>query len=182
MDFIVVSLSAKIEELNNKADGLNKLKEALLSFCCAKNHDEQDFLRKCAIDFEINNKARTYLIIYENRIIAYFSLAIKSIDLANLTNSKKKEITSGEISYDAISAYLIGHLAKSDDCPFDNMGNVLLDLSFDLIRESQRIVGGRLTYLDCVNDEHIIKIYEEYGFKYFQTSNFTGLRQYYKKI
>ena len=81
--------------------------------------------------------------------------------------------------YSIYSSYLIAHLAK-DDSVKEKMIDILLDHAFALIYEAQEIVGGRLVYLDCKNEPKIIKLYEENGFEYFNTSESTGLKQYYK--
>ena len=92
MDIEVISLRSKIEEVKSDKVSFNKLKEALSLFCCPKNLDEEDFIHNKAIDFEQLNKARTYLLIKDNKIIAYFSLAFKSIDLELISKTTKKNI------------------------------------------------------------------------------------------
>ncbi|MCR5308541.1 MAG: hypothetical protein K6E21_00320 [Bacilli bacterium] len=63
MEYLVVSLFAKLEDINSDNVRLKKLQETLSLFKCEKNKDEQNFIRNKAIDFELHNKARTYLII-----------------------------------------------------------------------------------------------------------------------
>lgn len=181
VDIEIVSLRSKIEELEKSKASLDILREALLRFKCSKNQDEEDFLHNKAIKFEKQRKARTYLIIEKGLPIAFFSLSFKSIDLLNLSQSKRKDMTAGEEDADTYSAYLIGHLAKSDNISYI-MGNYILDAAIDLILEAQKIVGGRLVYLDCKNEEKLKKLYTSYGFKFFNISKKTGLYQYYLKI
>lgn len=180
MGFIVVSLGAKLKEIEGDKVKEQSIEKALSLFKCNKNLDEQKFINKEAIFFERHNKARTYLLIRDSVIIAYFSIAFKSIDLVTISNSKKKSMTGGE-QVNTYSSYLIGHLAKDDNVE-EKMLPVLLDNAMSLIYEAQAIVGGRLVYLDCKNEPKLIKMYEDYGFEYFGTSQKTKLRQYYKKI
>lgn len=180
MDFIIVSLGAKLKEIEGDKVKEQSIEKALSLFKCKKNLDEQKFINQEAIFFERHNKARTYLLIRDDTIIAYFSIAFKSIDLVTISKNKKKSLTGGE-QVNTYSSYLIGHLAK-DDSIEEKMLPILLDNAMSLIYEAQSIVGGRLVYLDCKNEPKLIKMYEEYGFEYFGTSKETNLRQYYLKI
>lgn len=180
MDFEIVSLKSKLDSIGDNEASLELLREALKLFKCTKNSDEEDFLHNKAIDFEIHNKARTYLLVDNNKVIAYFSLAFKSIDLSEVSGELKKDITAGNKSVTTYSAYLIGHIAKADTVKA-RLGYALLDSAIDLILDAQKIVGGRLVYLDCKNNEKLISFYSNYGFKHFKTSPF-GLEQFYKRI
>ena len=179
MDFIIVSLRAKLEEIKSDKAKMHKLQKALSLFNCSRNNDEQTFLREKAIDFEYSGKSRTYLLISKNKIIAYFSLAFKSIDLVTVSSSTRRRMTAGE-NVETYASYLIGHLAK-DDSVSEKMIDILLGNAISLILESQKIIGGRLVYLDCKNETKLINLYTEYGFKHFNISK-SGLIQLYMKI
>lgn len=181
MDLEIVSLRAKLEELKDDEASLTLLRDALSRFTCAKNPDEEKFIREKAISFENLKKARTYLVIHDNEIIAFFAVSFKSIDLEGVSKSKRKDMTAGEPDVKTYSAFLIGHLAKKDGVPF-RLGEYLLDMSLDLICEAQKLIGGRLAYLDCKNEPGLISLYESYGFKHFKTNTETGLEQFYIKI
>ncbi len=181
MGIEISSLGEIIKEIEKAEASIDILTEAFSSFSCKQNYDEEDFLKTKAFDYEKHNKARTYLVMDDGEIVAYFSLAFKSIDLQPLSKNQKKKITAGESGDDTYSAYLIGHIAKKDG--YDKkMGEFLLDSAIDLIFEAQKIVGGRLVYLDCKDQKKLIELYENYGFSYFNTSEKTGLLQYYKKL
>lgn len=177
----IISLRSLLNHVTNETS-LNKLREVLFQFKCNKKDlDEEDFLHNKAITFEKTKKARTYLVINNSQIVAFFSLSFKSIDLQSFSKSKIKELTAGETDATTYSAFLIGHIAKSDDIK-QPMGDYLLDMAFDLLESAQEIIGGRLVYLDCKDKPKIKKLYENYGFKYFNTSEKTKLLQYYIKI
>lgn len=176
----IVPLRVLLKILRKRQASLENLRDALSCFQCTKNLDEQDFIRTKAIDFENRNKARTYLIVLDAEIVAYFSLAFKSIDLQNVSKSKIKDMTAGE-NVESYSSYLIGHIAKKDCCSIQLM-DFILDKAFDIITTAQRYVGGRLTYVDCKDEPKLIKMYEENHFKYFKTSEKTGLKQFYRKV
>lgn len=181
MDFEIISLNEKIKETVDNEAEFSKLKSALCNFKCSKNLDEQDFLHNKAIDFELHNIARTYLLISNQGIIGYFSLAIKSISLEDCTKSKRKDITSGRSNENHYPAFLIGHIAK-DERISESLGTTLLDCAITFIYEAQVLVGGRLAYLDCKDEQKLKNLYEGYGFKYFNTNPTTKLLQYYIKL
>ncbi|MDE6059511.1 MAG: hypothetical protein K2G44_05700 [Clostridia bacterium] len=180
MDFEIASLSAIMNEFNETETSLDKLREVFSSFQCVKSPDEQDFLRYKAIDYEEHNKARTYLLLDDKGIAAYFSLAFKSIDLQNTSPDKRKRMTGGESNSCTYSAFLIGHIAK-DDRVKEKLGDQIIEMANDLLLEAQEIVGGRLVYIDCKGIPELIEYYERNHFTYFNTSP-SGLLQYYRKL
>ena len=180
MGIEITSLKTLIESYKAENVSLSDLAEAFSSFHCKNNLDEETFLKEKAIDFELKNKARTYLVFDNDNIIAYFSLAFKSIDLKNVSTNLKKKMTAGE-SCDTYPAFLIGHIAKNDNVPL-KLGNILLDIANNLFYQAQLVVGGRLVYLDCKDIPKLRKFYENNGFKLFKQSETTGLLQYYKKL
>ena len=180
MGYEVASLSSLITEYNEQNGSLEDLQRAFSSFRCAKNEDEEDFLHNKAVGFEQSNKARTYLVFDEEGIAAYFSLAIKTIDLQDISLSKKKDMLAGETAK-TYSAFLIGHIAKNDRVK-ESLGDYILNNAISLLLQAQEIVGGRLVYLDCKDIEPLKAFYQKNGFKYFQTSPESKLLKYYKKI
>ena len=147
--------------------------------CSHRQHREHD---NCKRNYEIHNKARTYLLVDdEDFIVGYFSLAFKSIDLANVSKTTKRKIVGGQSNTDTYSAFLIGHIAK-DDSVKELLGDAIIEAAENLLVEAQKIVGGRLIYLDCKDEPKLKELYERNGYKYFKTSELSGLLQYYKKI
>lgn len=167
-----------------KIDGaLSLVERALSSFKCEKNSDEEDFLHNKAIQYECKNKARTYLVYDESflHLLGYFTIAFKSIDLKNVSKTKRKDMTAGE-DVETYSAYLIGHIAKNSDINADLKGTHILQHAKSVIAEARDLIGGRLIYIDCKDIEKLKTFYLDNGFKYFNTSEKTGLLQYYLKI
>ncbi|MGN0760384.1 MAG: acetyltransferase [Christensenellales bacterium] len=182
MGFEIVALGEIIKIFENNKTSLDELKEVLFSFKCKKNKDEEEFLHYKAIDYEQHNKARTYLLIDENEsIVAYFSLAFKSISLEGISKTKMKQIVGGIKEDKTYSAFLIGHIAKNDNI-LEEIGDYIISVAENLLFEAQRIVGGRLIYLDCKDVPKLRSFYERNNYKYFNTSETSNLLQYYKKI
>ena len=164
-------------------EALSEIERALKTFKCKINIDEQDFIQNKAIVFERENRARTYLVydITYTKLLGYFTVAFKSIELNNISKNKRKVITAGE-STEVYAAYLIGHVAKNCRFKDEITGKQLLEYSKNVIAEARDLVGGRIIYIDCKDNEKLKDFYEENGFKYFKTSEKTGLLQFYKKI
>ncbi len=170
-----------IADLQSIDGSLEALREPFSHFHCQKNSDEEDFFHNKMIDYELRNKARTYLVMDDSRIVAYFSLAIKSIDLQDMSKTSKNKMTAGESSATSYSAYLIGHIAKNDGVT-EQLGKTLIDMALERIYLAQKHVGGRIAYLDCKDILPLRRLYEQNGFTYFNTSKQSGLLQYYKKL
>ncbi|MGN0771838.1 MAG: hypothetical protein ACI4MI_04565 [Christensenellales bacterium] len=182
MGLEIVALGEIIKTFENNKTSLDELKEVLFSFKCEKNKDEEDFLHNKAINYEQHNKARTYLLIDKSgSIVAYFSLAFKSISLQGISKTRMKNIAGGEIEEKSYSAFLIGHIAKNDNI-HDVIGDYIIKVAENLLFEAQKIVGGRLIYLDCKDVPKLKSFYERNNYKYFNTSGTSKLLQYYKKI
>ena len=59
--------------------------------------------------------------------------------------------------------YLIGQLGKSDNCD-KKIGKILLKQALKTIIKGYNLFKGRFVLLDAINNEKIIKFYEENGF------------------
>ena len=180
MGYEVCSLKEIISNLYETDGSLNGLQEPISHFHCSIDSEEDEFFHFKMIDYECLNKARTYWVMDDDGIVAYFSLAIKSIDLQDISKSKRQKLTAGESRDSTYSAYLIGHLAKNDGVK-DKLIKDLLNFAFERIYQAQRYVGGRIVYLDCKDNPSLKKLYEQQGFKYFNKSE-SGLLQYYIKL
>lgn len=161
---------------------LLETERALFAFKCDKNEDEENFLHKKAIDFEKRNKARTYLL-YDStfqKLYGYFTLSFKSIELQDVKKNQVKKMTAGE-NVETYAVFLIGHLAKNSKYN-EIAGDKLLSIAETLILRAQKIIGGRLIYIDCKDIDQLKSFYMRNEYTYFNTSKKTGLLQYYKKI
>ena len=176
----IIPLSLILKE----SKSVSVLDNALFSFKCPKNKDEENFLHNKAKKYETANKARTYLIYNQeySHLLGYFTLAFKSVELKNISKEKRKRITAGEPETETYAAFLIGHLAKNNDYKDEIDGVTLLEEATSVILQAQDLVGGRLMYIDCKQEKKVQAFYENNGFVYFNTSKKTGLLQYYKKI
>lgn len=143
----------------------NQVKKILKTFVCAKNADVQDFLHNKAITFERNLRSCTYLYVSnaDKSVAGYFSLGITY----TLTNKLDKAVVKFLDGYTdetiAIPCYLIGQLGKNDTCK-EKIGSFLLDDALSIIDKAQESLNGRFVLIDSVNDERVIKFYEQNSF------------------
>jgi hypothetical protein len=76
-------------------------------------------------------------------------------------------------------AFLIGQLAKNDKYKKMFPGKTLLEYALSAIAEAERIVGGRVAYVECRDIPELISFYEQNGFKTLRRDPSDGLVQLY---
>ena len=182
---ILIALNELLE-----ADGTQT---ALSDFHCALDLDIETFLQSKAIDFNRRNLCRTYLILDAEafakniiRIEAYFTLSIKSLrsDLDSMSKTNIKKI-SGRTTADTLNFVLIGQLGKRIDIvdgkPVGSKvsGNEILDYAFETICLIDEMIPCKAVLVECSDNENVRRIYENYGFKFFQND---GAHNQYIKI
>lgn len=87
------------------------------------------------------------------KILAYFSLALKSLKLGvSVSRTIVKRIDGLAKDTREVPVYLLGQLGKND--PYSDLisGNEILEpYVFPLVAESARLVGGRTLLVECYN-------------------------------
>ena len=70
-----------------RKEGEEQILAMLGQFKCSKNADLQDFLHNKAVDYERKDRSRTFLLVANGRVKAFFSLALfqKSVDFRQNT-------------------------------------------------------------------------------------------------
>ena len=159
-NFILYSLQ---ELLKNYS--INQIKKFLKTFKCSLNKDIEDFLHNRAITFEKKLRARTYLLLENttNKLAGYFSIAISVLYANEIDKEKLLEI--GDLRTPKnIPCLLIGQIAKSDNYKDIKIGNLLMELAIEKLELINKVVAGRFILLDAINNEKVIRFYEEFGF------------------
>ncbi|WOY89988.1 GNAT family acetyltransferase [Ligilactobacillus murinus] len=184
-------------DLLNSDNTEEEIKKLLFSFeCKSLSHGASDveaFLHLKAINFERMDMARTYLILanYKQRpyLAGYFAIANKPLvipkkQFQKLSTSQKKKLMGFGYKTDLrnyeCKGYLLGQLGKnySELAKRANQinGNEILTLAYAKIKEAYAIVGGRVLYLECEDNEKIKAFYHDNGFRqlkdYVSTNNF----------
>lgn len=169
------SLSDMIKEL-----GESEVKKLLSSFSCPINPDVEMFLKEKAIVFSEQGLSKTHLIFtsYKNEpvLVGYFTLAPKYIVIkkGSLSKTLQKRINKFT-TYDVgskqyiTSASLIAQLGKNFTNGYNKLisGNELLKIATDKVKKIQDEIGGKLTYLECVDNLKLIDFYQSNGFVMF---------------
>lgn len=160
--------------------GEEKVKIFLERFSCPYNEDVEDFLKNKAITFARQRLSSVWLVFvsYKNEwcLSGYFALAQKHfhIDLKALKSNLRGRIRKFAV-YDVdfkkylLVAPLIGQLGKNFYDGYDKLitGDELLKIACDTVKQAQRILGGRIVYLEAEEVSALINFYERNGFYKF---------------
>ena len=174
-DYISISL---LDMICQKGEGY--VKNIISSFSCPQNKDVEDFLHSKAIEFSRQGISKTHLVFTKKDdkpvLVGYYCLASKVIivEKAALSRTLQKKINKFTI-YDSYSknyvtsASLIGQLGKNYTDKNNELitGDFLLELAVKKISAIQDEIGGRLTYLECEDNDKLINFYKKNGFVVF---------------
>jgi len=152
-----------------------KVIEAINKFNC-QDKEVEKFLKEKALEFDRRNKSRTYLIVdvenfEEYKILAYFTLTMKSLKLNPVVSkSKIKKMDGFRSDIKETEAVLIGQLGKNQDYKNQIDGKTILKTAIEIVYASHNLIGGRIVFLECANHEKVVRFYEENGFAFLQES------------
>ncbi|MBR0039124.1 MAG: hypothetical protein IJP71_03890 [Lachnospiraceae bacterium] len=144
------------------------------AFSCQKNKEIELFIKNNSISFSLKHQSVSYIIFDTtvNRVVAYFALSIKPIrfDITTLSNTALKRlerISEVDLIDNTItpSAYLIAQLGKSDDAQID-INDIFYFLDNNII-DIQNACGGVVEFLESENNDKLIALYQNRGFKIF---------------
>lgn len=173
----LVKLKENKKKLSKKEE--NKIDESveefLQDFTCSQNKDVEKYLRSTAMRHHKSSISRTYLIIAEVndelKIIAYFTLAMKSFIIQDEKKIRDKLLKKMNSKNNLSITFLIGQLGKNDEFSEKiNLGEIL-DFAYGVINEVRKLIGGRLVLIECENEPKLINLYKKYNFELVQTEN-----------
>ena len=153
-----------------------KFLDAAEKFIC-QDKEVENFLKKQALEFDKRNKSRTYLLIDgENNeeiiIWGYYTLTLKSLKFNDeLSKSKIKKIDGFRVDAVETESILIGQLGKDYKYRNKISGSAILDYAVDDIYEVHKKVGGRIVFLECADNEKVVKLYQDNDFAFLQKSD-----------
>lgn len=182
-------LTLNLRDISGKI-GIEKLESIVSDFSCPYNKDVEEFLQLKAIEFSKQQISSTYLVFasFQSKpvLVGYFALTQKyfHVDLSkhgglssNLRRRIRKFATyNEELRKYIISAPLIGQLGKNYANGYDALisGDELLHIACETIQEAQRILGGKLVYLECEDVPALLRFYENNGFVNFGKRELDG--------
>lgn len=159
------------------------MKSILSGFLCREDEDIEYFLHEKAVEFEKLSKARTYLVCDEEQlekgdasspliIYGYIAVALKILTVPETASNRlRKELDGlsakihGEVIND-FPCYLIGQLSRNSNVPSDSLsGAELIRFACDVIEQAVSAVGGRYMMIECHDDPHLIRFYEQNRFQ-----------------
>ena len=158
--------------------GEEKTKELLSDFSCPLNPDVEIFFRDKSIYFGKQGLAQTHIVLmsYKNEpvIVGYYALASKSIEIPKriVPSATWRKRIAKFATYDSFtSSYklpipLIAQLGKNYKNGHNTLitGDILLKLACDSVKEAQRVIGGKMAYLECENIDALKQFYTRNGF------------------
>lgn len=151
--------------------------QLLSSFTCPRNPDVENFLitPDKAIRFEQADSARTYLILDDNTgdVLAYFSVSFKELLLDGVAVSKSqvKNMDGINKNADRIRTFLIGQIGKNHGVDGNPIGlGAILEEIYSVIADAQALIGGRTVILECEDNEGLIRLYQQHGFRLIENA------------
>ena len=160
-----------------KKKGEEETQKILSTFENALNSDVDNFLHYKAIEFSKKGLSKTQLVLasYKNKyeIAGYFIIANKNFSVKSkskaISKTMKKRISKFG-TYDSnfkiyvITAPLIAQLGKNTKYPSLITGDELLEFACMEVKKVQSIVGGKIVYLECEDNEKLKEFYKRNGF------------------
>lgn len=182
----VLALSELLEEFERK-----NIEEVLNDFTTIDvDKDVEDFLRHKAIDFQIQDFSRTYLVFLKiehvKNLVGYFSIINKPLNISavnwNALSGKTRSRLVGKLgnakidgaSQKSIPGILLGQLGKDNKYSEFVPGSDILKLAEIKVKDAWRSTGGRLLWLEAnySSDSKLMKFYETN--KYIKISDNKG--------
>lgn len=175
--YSVLSLIDMIEEL-----GEDRCAEILSEFSCPYDSDIERFAksRSYAIEFAKQGIAQTFLVYasYQKAPVfcGYFTIASKHIVVSTKAISRtlarrirRFALPSSNTDRIIIVAPLVAQLGKNFTNGYNKLisGDELLKIAVDKVKDAQRIVGGKVVYLECVDKPILTNFYADNGFVEF---------------
>ena len=141
--------------------------EELLQTFSSRDPDVQTFLHSRAIQFEREDKCRTYLLVGEDgNIHAYFSISTKELTLCKFdisSTQRKRMKINPQDEEQRVRCFLIGQLGKNFAIETPVTLKEILDEVDAIVIQAQTLVGNRLLILEC--NAQLIPSYQACNFK-----------------
>ena len=130
--------------------GEDNCQKILSSFYCPLNHGNQSFL------------------------VGYYTLTNKFLSLSDTKLSKtiqRKILKFAQFEHNSKQFFmpipLIAQLGKNDKYSEFISGEQLLALACDRVKQAQKIIGGKMVYIECASNPKLHSFYSTNGFTEF---------------
>jgi len=149
--------------------------EAIKNFTC-QDKDVEKFLKEKSVDFDKRNKSRTYLIInaeseHDIIILGYYTITLKNLPFSDtVSKSMIKRIDGYSNNINSAESVLIGQFGKDYNYKNKMSGLSLLNYAMDTVYSIQNLAAGRIVFLECLDNNKVVKFYQDNGFIFLQKS------------
>ena len=138
-----------------------------------QNIDMQSYLECDALVMELSHRSKNFIVVNADNFeeteewLGLITLTLKVFDISEIDVQTKKELLmtgKSAKNIEHIPGILIAQLGKNT--LFDNpiKGRDLLRLALEMIVTAQSFIGGKMVFLDSVNNPKIINLYKSFGF------------------
>lgn len=176
--YSVVRVYDMLKQLDDPiGSGEDRVKSILSSFSCPLNRDVELFIRTKSIEFDKQGISRTYIVLtsYQKApvIVGYFTIALKTVQIAkNILSSRNRKRIRKFATYNkdtdtyTIASLLIGQLGKNFTNGYDKLisGDELITLALEKVSDVHLLGGGKIVYLECEDQEKLLRFYRGHGF------------------
>lgn len=125
----------------------------------------ENYLKEYALSDEINNHARTYLVIYKgnNSIVAYFSLRTGLIPISRGFFKGFDTYTGIELANFAVNTN-----ARNEIKEISRLGSyIFYTFIYSLVQEINKLVGAKYLYIYALPNDRLMEHYTTMGFSLF---------------
>lgn len=138
-----------------------------------QNTDMQNYLECDALVMELSHRSKNFIVVNEDNFeeteewLGLITLTLKFFDISGIDVQTKKELLmrgKSVKSIEQIPGILIAQLGKNTLFENPIKGGDLLKLALEMIVTAQSFIGGKMVFLDSVNNPKIIKLYKSFGF------------------
>ena len=146
-------------------------------YTCKKDSEIEEFFKSEYKDYNRQLLGKSYCFLTREdvpRLACAFSLANSSVRVDRLSNKKRNKINRGIPNAKRRSQYpavLIGQLAVMDDFRGLDLGTKVMDFIKSWFIDPHNKTGCRYIIVDAVNQENVLKFYEDNGFKFIFASD-----------
>lgn len=168
-----------LDLLEDENIGENIVNNILSKFSCI-NKEIEIFLKNKAIKFANESIAATFLVFEETEdtmlLLGYFTLANKhfEVDTTLLSRKLRDKINHKFQHMDTTNKYsipapLIAQLGKNytDNLNKRILGDDLIGLALEKVCEAQKILPGKISFIECEEIDNLIEFYKRHGFVEF---------------
>ncbi|MBF6978124.1 hypothetical protein IU403_03070 [Aerococcaceae bacterium zg-BR22] len=138
-----------------------------------QNADMQNYLKEEALSMELSHRSKNFIVINGENFqeteewFGLVTLTLKVVDISEVADEEKKELVmSGKNANNIkrIPGILIAQLGKNTLIENSVKGSDLLKLALEMIVAVQNVIGGKMVFLDSVNNPKVIALYKSFGF------------------